>query len=131
MVFVDLPINKTIPVSVPFVTLSNKQWVSRFILSNLLFNSYKNNRIVDETPVHIHPPYCAGIRCSLGECVEERRICDGIRDCKDGSDESEEQCHHKKNNCNHTECGMPLWNLLCLRFDCLYFFRVFKRRDQV
>lgn len=60
----------------------------------------------EETPVHIHPPDCAGVRCSLGECIEERRICNGIRDCKDGNDESDEQCSHKQNNCNHTDCGM-------------------------
>ncbi|CAG7647036.1 unnamed protein product, partial [Allacma fusca] len=30
---------------------------------------------------------CTGHRCPLGECLEKRRLCNGVSDCLDGSDE--------------------------------------------
>ncbi|PSN35081.1 hypothetical protein C0J52_17294 [Blattella germanica] len=31
-------------------------------------------------------------QCSLGLCIMKRYVCDGVRDCKNGEDESEEEC---------------------------------------
>ncbi|XP_013138490.1 PREDICTED: uncharacterized protein LOC106103304 [Papilio polytes] len=31
-------------------------------------------------------------RCTSGECIDDASKCDGIRDCKDGSDESDDAC---------------------------------------
>jgi len=31
-------------------------------------------------------------QCLNGLCIMKRYLCDGFRDCKDGEDESEEEC---------------------------------------
>jgi hypothetical protein len=39
--------------------------------------------------------------CKSGKCIDDTLVCDGIKDCDDGSDETFEQCsnfryfHHK------------------------------------
>lgn len=52
---------------------------------------------------------CEGTRCGRGSCIGLERICDGVRQCEDGNDESEESCHKKEHICNgdpfHSGCG--------------------------
>lgn len=38
---------------------------------------------------------CEGHRCPLGKCVPDERVCDRVRDCHDGSDETDEVCRAK------------------------------------
>ncbi|XP_063824168.1 serine protease nudel [Ostrinia nubilalis] len=38
---------------------------------------------------------CHGIRCGRGKCIDLLHVCNGVRDCEDGGDESEESCKTK------------------------------------
>ncbi|GJQ72842.1 hypothetical protein Trydic_g1491 [Trypoxylus dichotomus] len=61
------------------------------------------------------PKKCQGFRCTLGQCIESRRICNGIPDCRDGEDENTLMCRewntfcHLSNKCdcakNEITCG--------------------------
>lgn len=44
--------------------------------------------------------------CPSGECVGADRICDGIRDCLDASDELKcsEQCNFDQHECDYGHC---------------------------
>lgn len=44
--------------------------------------------------------YCDGQRCSRGRCVPFGSMCDGVKDCEDGNDESETVCEKKHNICS-------------------------------
>jgi hypothetical protein len=50
----------------------------------------------DEIIEPLSEPYCEGIRCSLGQCIPWKKVCDGIRDCREGLDENPEQCQKMK-----------------------------------
>lgn len=42
---------------------------------------------------------CHGLRCGRGKCVPLRDMCDGVRHCEDGHDESEGACKNKQLVC--------------------------------
>lgn len=52
---------------------------------------------------------CEGIRCSRGRCIPILQVCDGVKNCEDGKDESEEACYKKYTICDrdpyHIGCG--------------------------
>lgn len=52
---------------------------------------------------------CEGTRCGRGRCVGLMQVCNGIRDCEDGNDESEQACEKKNTMCEkdpyHRGCG--------------------------
>jgi len=45
--------------------------------------------VAEALPTEAPPPSCSPreFTCSDGSCVDEQLICDGNRDCRDGSDE--------------------------------------------
>ncbi|KAL4707926.1 hypothetical protein ACJJTC_013717 [Scirpophaga incertulas] len=45
------------------------------------------------------PDKCDGVRCGRGKCVNMRNVCNGVRDCEDGNDESENACVKKNLIC--------------------------------
>ena len=53
----------------------------------------------DEPVQAFKEPDCNGWRCECGRCIGTEKICNGIRDCPDGGDESQEQCKQKKDQC--------------------------------
>ncbi|XP_034949876.1 serine protease nudel isoform X2 [Chelonus insularis] len=61
--------------------------------------------------IPVDPPFCDGKRCSLGNCVTWDRVCDGIQDCRDGSDESITICNEKQ-GCGVSE--MQCKNGMCI-----------------
>lgn len=46
---------------------------------------------------------CETHRCSLGNCLSPRLLCNGINDCRNGSDENEEICKKAK---MHKNCAV-------------------------
>ena len=59
-------------------------------------------------PVTIHPPSTQSVcrndfHCGSGECVQKVKVCDFIKDCKDGSDES--SCGACDFETDDTNCG--------------------------
>ncbi|XP_066138197.1 uncharacterized protein ndl [Euwallacea fornicatus] len=80
---------------------------------------FYNNEILGVTsrsvslPSYVEIP-CSGLRCPLGKCLSQERICDGIRDCYNGIDETQELCYQKESKCYLGEqCACPLTDLKC------------------
>ncbi|CAG9795280.1 unnamed protein product [Diatraea saccharalis] len=48
---------------------------------------------------------CEGIRCGRGKCVDIRSLCNGIRECEDGNDESQQACEKRQNICKRNPPG--------------------------
>lgn len=48
---------------------------------------------------------CDGIRCPLGKCLSASQICDGVEDCRDGSDENSFTCKQLRERCQNDVVG--------------------------
>ncbi|KAG8042486.1 hypothetical protein G9C98_005120, partial [Cotesia typhae] len=75
-------------------------------------------KIMDENDFKLPNAQCDadGMKCSEGKCLPFERICDGIQDCRDGSDENEDSCLRKKDDCNDLmddEPNNPLCGIRC------------------
>lgn len=51
--------------------------------------------------------------CMNGECIPKQKVCDGIYDCKDGSDESScsnlSGCEPNEFRCSNRKCVLKTW----------------------
>ncbi|XP_076396173.1 serine protease nudel isoform X3 [Megachile rotundata] len=48
---------------------------------------------------------CEGFRCSIGQCIPKDRVCDGVPDCRDSSDENPKYCEELRDNCENRVDG--------------------------
>lgn len=52
---------------------------------------------------------CDGVRCGRGKCISLRQVCNGVKNCEDGRDESEGACETKhvfcKKDPHDKNCG--------------------------
>nr|XP_034181143.1 serine protease nudel [Osmia lignaria] len=64
---------------------------------------------------------CDGFRCSIGECIPKDRICDGVLDCRDHSDENPKYCEEFRKNCENTVegCNCLKSELRCRNGACV------------
>lgn len=62
-----------------------------------------------------------------GECIPKHKICDGIYDCQDGSDESScskhSGCEPNEFRCNNKQCVLKTWR--CGKFPFTIAIRAF------
>ncbi|XP_045490319.1 serine protease nudel isoform X3 [Pieris rapae] len=66
---------------------------------------------------------CDGSRCERGRCVSMSQVCDGVRHCEDGIDETPESCKRKHIICSkdplHRGCECPVGQLKCRNGQCI------------
>ncbi|XP_031768361.2 serine protease nudel [Galleria mellonella] len=74
-----------------------------------------NKQIVEKT--------CDGVRCSRGRCIKMLHVCNGVKDCEDGQDESEQACGKKTQICqndpHHRGCECSSGQLRCHNGKCI------------
>nr|XP_021187246.2 serine protease nudel [Helicoverpa armigera] len=70
-----------------------------------------------------HSDICEGIRCGRGRCIPSLQVCDGVRDCEDGNDESEDACKMKHTMCDkdpyHRGCECSVGQMKCRNGKCI------------
>ncbi|RVE44830.1 hypothetical protein evm_010543 [Chilo suppressalis] len=66
---------------------------------------------------------CEGVRCGRGKCVELRNVCNGIRECEDGNDESEQSCEKRNHICKKNPyskgCECSIDQFRCHNGECI------------
>ncbi|XP_022825426.1 serine protease nudel isoform X1 [Spodoptera litura] len=66
---------------------------------------------------------CEGMRCGRGRCVGLLEVCNGVRDCEDGNDESEQACEKKHTMCDndpyHRGCECSVGQMKCHNGKCI------------
>ncbi|XP_030025581.2 serine protease nudel [Manduca sexta] len=66
---------------------------------------------------------CEGQRCSRGRCIGLHEVCDGVRHCEDGNDESAEACNKKRNICKKDPfakgCECSTGEMKCRNGKCI------------
>lgn len=75
-----------------------------------------NIQLISDDPVNDRPPTACGVSqatCMNGDCIDKSKICDGIYDCNDGSDESScstsHRCEPNEFRCNNKKCVLKTW----------------------
>ncbi|XP_012158641.1 low-density lipoprotein receptor [Ceratitis capitata] len=64
---------------------------------------------------------CQGAKCADGECIDDFSVCNGLVDCRDGTDESDcgdAECQDSDFKCHYGAC-IPSISTCNQKFDCL------------
>ncbi|XP_059046036.1 serine protease nudel [Achroia grisella] len=76
-----------------------------------------------ESNKHLVHETCDGVRCSRGRCIKMLHVCNGVKDCEDGYDETEQACGNKTQICqndpHHKGCGCSSGQLRCHNGKCI------------
>ncbi|XP_033322344.2 serine protease nudel [Megalopta genalis] len=66
-------------------------------------------------------PSCDGFRCHIGQCISGSRVCDGIPDCRDQTDEDPEYCRQIREHCDNDVqgCNCLKSELRCRNGKCV------------
>ncbi|XP_043489566.1 serine protease nudel-like [Polistes fuscatus] len=84
-------------------------------------NAYLTQAMEDKIKSY-KEPICDGIRCKIGQCVPWHRTCNGIQDCRDGSDEELKNClklrELRQKDSNVDKCTIS--ELRCENGDCVH-----------
>ncbi|XP_050314340.1 serine protease nudel isoform X2 [Anthonomus grandis grandis] len=83
--------------------------------TSIQFHKNQINKVFEFVPKPVPAPICYGFRCSLGNCIPEHNLCDGINHCHDGSDENSTVCYEREKECymndncvcSHTQLKCP------------------------
>ncbi|XP_048007438.1 serine protease nudel [Leguminivora glycinivorella] len=66
---------------------------------------------------------CHGHRCSRGQCIDLKQVCDGVKDCADAADESVSACERKQRVCRNDPylggCECKTGELKCNNGRCV------------
>ncbi|XP_075971716.1 serine protease nudel [Anticarsia gemmatalis] len=91
-----------------------------------LKNEIRRLNSKETTPSVVDKDYshnCEGIRCGRGRCVSLYQMCDSVKDCEDGNDESENACYKKNAICSddpyHRGCECLAGQMKCRNGKCV------------
>ncbi|XP_031786377.1 serine protease nudel-like isoform X3 [Nasonia vitripennis] len=94
---------------------------SKQVLNSIDYIHAHLSQAIDEKVEQFDEPKCEGIRCSMGKCIPWEQVCDGVRECRDGADESPEHCQKMKERCESDvlECKCSKSELRCGNGKCV------------
>lgn len=90
------------PISIDLCSFSKRKTYCTFlkyILKHFIYPQNSDNNGVSETKKQNTTDKCLGVRCGRGKCIDLRQVCNGVRNCEDGNDESEVACEMKHEFC--------------------------------
>jgi len=59
-------------------------------------NNFSLSFAEEELQPNRREPACDSVRCNLGQCIPWNRVCDGVMNCRNGEDETDEMCENKR-----------------------------------
>ncbi|XP_056642016.1 serine protease nudel-like [Diorhabda sublineata] len=88
--------------------------------TSIPYHKVEINKILEQITPDVDAPKCDGFRCSLGECINKTKTCDGITDCRGGEDEDSNLCYENEHICHLTgKCQCHFNELRCNNGICV------------
>lgn len=88
---------------------------NQFVFNVILMYLFSFILLTDNYATRPPPTDCSlhQATCMNGECIPKQKLCDGVYDCKDGSDESScsnlGRCEPNEFRCNNQKCVLKTW----------------------
>ncbi|KAG7308173.1 hypothetical protein JYU34_006836 [Plutella xylostella] len=84
---------------------------------------HASGKVLSTSTEQVTTDACDGIRCRRGKCIKFSKLCDDVRDCEDGYDESDTACMKKQTVCeedpHHRGCECTSGQMKCKNGRCI------------